>query len=749
MLTPVRNRRLRLAGLFLVTVAFLGAPEGVAAQLASDGRPAATGDDGRVRLIRGLRVETPGGDPEARARWALARRAADIDADGLDLRAERVLRAHGTIVVRFRRHALGLPMPGGYVVVRMDQDGVVDVVHGHPGPRALDHAPRALEDGRAAALARAAVRWPRAEVRVIRDVALDLGDRAARGVEVELFGGLGRRARVRLDARDGSVHAIDDLVTHARARVYDTNPVTGGGETTEVELDHLESETALSGTYVEAGSCSPLRAGCDVVQAASADAMGDFLYEPDEPSFEDPFSEVMAYFHADRAAAYFRAAHGYTWSCCGRGVRMSVVANYHEVPEQPYDNAFYSGTSCAGSECGSIALGQGRRADFGYDGEVTYHEYGHGVVDDTAGIAGFQLDSLGVGYLPGGVNEGTADYFSATIAGDPDMAEYFSGTSGLGTVGEASLRDLDNDLRCPDDLFGEAHADGRIWAGTVWDLREGFGRELADRLMFGALIAMGDDATFDTGGELLYATAEVLLARGEITVEQLRRVGDVIDARGLRGCRRIVPLRSGRPHSGYSGTEFATGTLGQSIAPLHHSIAIPADATRLTLQIRHRTVAGRYSLFVRDSEPLRFNVARRPPLLHDAAFEGFTEVVLEADGGAHPLPRCDTLYMALRVDDLTSAGQSIYEIVAELERSGDPDARCPDAPDAGPPELDAGPQVDAGAPDAGHAPPSVRGGGCAAAGAGGAPPLLPWLWLYSPVAVRRMTRSTRRDGTSK
>ncbi len=94
------------------------------------------------------------------------------------------------------------------------------------------------------------------------------------------------------------------------------------------------------------------------------------------------------------------------------------------------------------------------------------------------------------------------------------------------------------------------------------------------------------------------------------------------------------------------------------------------------------------------------------------------------EGTDYPLPRCQTLYMALRATELNTAGQSIYTIAAEIERSGDPSAECPvildDAgmdPDAGTPE-DAGVEVDAGTE-----PPADDGGcGCRILGAGAPDP---------------------------
>ncbi len=203
-------------------------------------------------------------------------------------------------------------------------------------------------------------------------------------------------------------------------------------------------------------------------------------------------------------------------------------------------------------------------------------------------------------------------------------------------------------------------------------------------------------------------------------------VADEIAARGLSGCRRILPLDDGEEHLGYSGTGFATGTLGGSVAPTHYSIAIPADATGLTIDVVPATMAGEHTLFLRDGESLRF-------VGSDLRFD--TEIPVDTEsravelgaGDPHPLPRCQTLYLALRTEDLGTAGESVYSLRATLETSGDPDAECPELPvDAG---VDAA--VDA-AGDGGDAGPDggdgaaagdfvLGGGGCRCDASGAAP----------------------------
>ncbi|MFQ5906523.1 MAG: FlgD immunoglobulin-like domain containing protein, partial [bacterium] len=89
--------------------------------------------------------------------------------------------------------------------------------------------------------------------------------------------------------------------------------------------------------------------------------------------------------------------------------------------------------------------------DFGQHADVIYHEYGHGITE-------YQ-------YRPrrpsGGMHEGFSDFFAATITDDSRIGE-----------GVMAYRDLDNNMKSPQDLSGESHHDGMIIGGALWHMRE-------------------------------------------------------------------------------------------------------------------------------------------------------------------------------------------------------------------------------------------------------------------------------------
>ena len=738
---------------FLLALASLA---GVAHAQVGPGAPVTTpaprlerDSDGRPWLFADLDLPTRGATPTERARSVLPQ-LAELDLDPSELVVEGVRRAHGLTVVRFGREVrvggATLPVPHASVVVAMTGERARFVVD-RSGARRVGPSDPVPPAGEAAL--QFAFGGDRAGAHVLgqREVALDLGGALHRLREVEVGRAMHERSLVYVGAH-GVVFG-QSRVHDAQGRVYDPNPPRAMNMTSDVELAHLTSRSFLTGRYVRAASCDPEAAGCEPVQRAMADEAGDFLYDPVEPAFDDEFAEVNAYFHTDAIAAYFREVHDLEWSCCESSSIIDVVANYVETRGEGYDNAFFLPPTCSRDECGVLAFGQGEEQDFGYDGDVIYHEYGHGIVDVTARYSIFLIDSSrGVYYDAGALNEATADYFAASFADDPKLGDYFA-SAGVGGA-EGSLRDLAGDTRCPDDLFGEVHQDGVIWGQALWAVREALGQPKADALVFAALVASPADTDFPMAAEILITTADTLES---LDASDRAAVRAIMDERGIGDCERIVAMEDERSYLGFSGIAQITGSLGSSVAPLLYRVDVPADATSLTVELGRLSLAGAYDLHFAVGAPPRSRFGGRPPLAADFSSSA-TTVTFDATSEL-PLPRCESLYIGLVATDLQSRGESVYTLVADLETSGDPAAECPPppAPDLGVMDPDMGV-----APDLGGAAGSVAGGGCGcrvagnASGAGGGPSSaggLASLLLLGLLAQRRRTRSMRRSEVSK
>jgi len=108
--------------------------------------------------------------------------------------------------------------------------------------------------------------------------------------------------------------------------------------------------------------------------------------------------------------------------------------------------------------------------DSSVDGDVVFHEYGHGISNRLIGNGSTALS----GTQSGAMGEGWSDYWAITINNDGAVGEYVTNNpAGIRraayTVPAAAVHDSYSDLG-----FG-VHADGEVWAATLWDLRTQLG----------------------------------------------------------------------------------------------------------------------------------------------------------------------------------------------------------------------------------------------------------------------------------
>ena len=57
----------------------------------------------------------------------------------------------------------------------------------------------------------------------------------------------------------------------------------------------------------------------------------------------------------------------------------ALSPSYPDLPYTPLNNAYWT-NECDPAEGATMIFGQGSEVDFGYDGEVVFHELGHGMV---------------------------------------------------------------------------------------------------------------------------------------------------------------------------------------------------------------------------------------------------------------------------------------------------------------------------------------------------------------------------------
>lgn len=113
-------------------------------------------------------------------------------------------------------------------------------------------------------------------------------------------------------------------------------------------------------------------------------------------------------------------------------------------------NAYWDGATInfftAGEYDGKTCANTGMIAD------VVYHEWGHGLDDNTGGIE------------DGALSEGFGDALAALFTEDAKVGIDFM------PLTHKSVRDLETFKKFPEDVVDEVHADGLIFGGAMWDM---------------------------------------------------------------------------------------------------------------------------------------------------------------------------------------------------------------------------------------------------------------------------------------
>lgn len=123
--------------------------------------------------------------------------------------------------------------------------------------------------------------------------------------------------------------------------------------------------------------------------------------------------------------------------------------------------------------------------DSSMDGDVVFHEYGHGISNRLIGNGSGALS----GTQSGAMGEGWSDYWAVTINDDGAVGEYSTGNpNGIRrapySVPAAAVHDSYADVGAGG---FQVHRDGEVWAATLWDLRATLGAATSNLLVLNGM----------------------------------------------------------------------------------------------------------------------------------------------------------------------------------------------------------------------------------------------------------------------
>lgn len=427
---------------------------------------------------------------------------------------------------------------------------------------------------------------------------------------------------------DASADETDSAVTQAaempEARVYLNDPVTDENQVSNVILRRPTSnDGTLTSEWVDVLNCLNEDGGtaarpnfgpiaitvypCVEQKVVRPDDDGHYLsYEPpaDDSDPNDPFAELMMYHHVNLAHDYFKDTFGFS----NLDFPLPALVNFQlrTDPVIPFLNpdpdgwiglsnaAFFPKESwrqfatqfgLPPRESDSIIFFQGDK-DFAYDSRVIYHEYTHAVVGTTRLQVPSVLDRYGLDNSAPSMNEGLADFFAASLSGDPRIGRYV-GVMGLG------LRDLSEFRGCPEDTADEIHAHGELIGSVLWEMRGTLGAEVTDEIAFESLERFGIATVHGEAAEIILERAQ---SKGEMIGEQTRRI---LDAHGMLDCERSMPFtrfeartsRWGLPHTveGFS----SAGIPGlNTYVPAYKQFYIEGQEEQVAVRLQWQLTAG-------------------------------------------------------------------------------------------------------------------------------------------------------------
>ena len=380
------------------------------------------------------------------------------------------------------------------------------------------------------------------------------------------------RSRVWISAGTGRVLEVEEqLFAINETEVFRINPQVTP-EPTLVTLENLDPEAEpwaegvvfdgqyLNGVRVRAFDCIDDDGGpfapwykegeCWPTQQVRADENGDFFVPlpditllADNIDPVDQYSELAMYYHAEKFFGVLEDKGVEGFPC----EMSNMLANFHwiepapgypDLDYGPLNNAYYNG-QCDIAKGPTMLFGQGSSVDFAFDGDVIYHELGHGIVQHLTpeGLTAYNTREEAVLRDARALNEAIADYHAMMISERPELGDYVGFY--WPDLGKPWIRNADNDRICPRDMAGQEHNDSEPFSAALWAARKRLGSKL-DTVVLGALPLLAADTSHEQSAAAMLEIAAAQVEAGTWSADDYDQLERALQARGLVDCPRVV-----------------------------------------------------------------------------------------------------------------------------------------------------------------------------------------------------------------
>jgi Zn-dependent metalloprotease len=470
--------------------------------------------------------------------------------------------------VRFQQQLEGIPVRGAHVLVQVSGDNTVHAVQSRVDRRLKRKGEWILKESDAVARATEGM-FPNGEPRVERIFVLRDGAAVPAYNVIFRSGNPAGDWSVVVSAHDGTILSKEDvrMGSHVLGHAYPKGPEKSNIE--RVSLENLASDTYLASAQTEILTYFPALRGQVapgmVVQGAKRKD-GHFLYAQDDARF----SEVQLYYGMETASARFQRLGFWGFDVPLRGTVLYQDYDEENKKHVGANNAFYN-PFAFGERPGLFFYLTAGNGDTSLDIDVVFHEYAHAVIGELVGP--YQSPTFKA------LNEGSADYFSSSFLEDPILGEY---AAKIFNSRSKFVRRADNRNRWPYNVVGQVHADGNIWSGALWDIREQLGADITDEIAINAIAMLSPDAEFYDAAEAAILAADELYGRAaaEVVAVAMERRGLFTDA--AETAARAKALESGQSRS---GSIPAAGQGRLLVAAQQYRIDVPNQATKLIVNV--------------------------------------------------------------------------------------------------------------------------------------------------------------------
>ena len=489
--------------------------------------------------------------PELAGDWLVARYGVRTDTSW---RGRRFDAPHGGWLLVLRETYRGHPIAGSRLAIRVGPDGRTRQLVGTGLSRALTlNAADAWVEG-------ASLWWP-----------TEAGLVPARVEEGEIaWTPTGASASRRyVHAGDGRVLATESAVDEVVV------PITGWPENPVTTPELMVYDTELSdfdAILLEDAVFRVLQCnwdegseGCEPIFSPIAAQPDGFPDQPppvaDEQAHRDPTDPYAPLQFMQWAGRFEAKLAQWGWDpnpwdgeldCSWQGTddpsdcRVIVYTNVMAQDEMgvfPFSSAFYR-------KKGEIFMGQGINADTSFDGDIVIHEMGHHVTWSFGSPEPTEMEADVARHYTdiNGVNEASSDFFAWMMGNNDRIYDYYSAIE-PGNYIDHRIRDVSFPFRCPQNVVGEVHMDGRIWVSALIDGYKALEAEgLSDRDAYASMYLRALGAIRHIPREQPHQMPqmrEILLDEVGLSFGDVGRdiLTDILDERGIGVCDYVIDIR--------------------------------------------------------------------------------------------------------------------------------------------------------------------------------------------------------------